>query len=121
MRTEAESFERIDRALSAANTEADAVLISTDQNFSRFANSNLHQNMSEISAGLTLRVIVDGCMGVASTSSLDDDEIANSAALAREAAKHANRLQNFTGLYRDLPDAPALRTFDERTARISPA
>src|SRR5437764_7743768 len=116
MRTERESYETLDRALAAANTTADAVLISVDQNFSRFANSNLHQNMSEISAGLTLRVIVDGCMGVASTSSLDDDEIANSAALAREAAKHANRLQNFTGLYGDLPDAPALRTFDERTA-----
>jgi len=121
MRSAADSFEILNRALTAANTEADAVFISTDQNFSRFANSNLHQNMSEISAGLTLRVIVDGCMGVASTSSLDDDEIANTAALAREAAKHAGPLQNFTGLYRELPDPPALDTFDERTARVSPA
>jgi len=122
MRSERESYAILDRGLSAADTpEADAVLISTDQNFSRFANSNLHQNMSEISAGLTLRVIVDGCMGVASTSSLDADEIANTAALAREAAKHAGRLQNFTGLYRDLSDAPKLDTFDERTARVFPA
>src|SRR5258708_22567603 len=112
MRTERDSFEVLDRALTAANTEADAVLISTDQNFSRFANSNLHQNMSEISAGLTLRVIVDGCMGVASTSSLDDDDIARTAALAAEAAKHADRLQNFTGLYPDLPDPPRPQTFD---------
>src|ERR1051326_7590791 len=81
MRTERESYEILDLVLTAANAEADAVLISTDQNFSRFANSNLHQNMSEISAGLTLRVIVDGCMGVASTSSLDDDEIAKTAEL----------------------------------------
>jgi len=121
MRTERESFEILDRALHAADTEADAVFTSIDQNFSRFANSNLHQNMSEISAGLTLRVIVDGCMGVAATSSLDDEDIANAAALAREAAKHADPLVNFTGLYRDLPDPPKLRTFDERTARISPA
>ena len=121
MKNERESFAILDRALTAANTEADAVLISVDQNFSRFANSNLHQNMSEVSAGLTLRVIVDGCMGVASTSSLDDDEIANAVALAREAAKHADELQKFTGLYRDLPDAPKLATFDERTASISPA
>src|SRR5258707_1261335 len=81
MRTERESFEILDRALTAANTEADAVFISVDQNISRFANSNLHQNMSEVSAGLTLRVIVDGSMGVASTSSFDDEEIARTAAL----------------------------------------
>src|SRR5881392_1363732 len=122
MRTESESFEILDRALRAANAdEADAVLLSVDQNISRFANSNLHQNMSEISAGLTLRVIVDGSMGVASTSSFDDDEIARTTSLAREAAKHSDPLQKFTGLYRDLPDPPQLPTFDERTARISPA
>jgi predicted Zn-dependent protease len=122
VKSESESFEILDRALRAANAdEADAVLLSVDQNISRFANSNLHQNMSEISAGLTLRVIVNGSMGVASTSSFDDDEIARTAALAREAAKHSDPLQNFTGLYRDLPDPLPLRTFDERTAHISPA
>src|SRR5437660_11899993 len=112
MRTEAESFERIDRALSAANTEADAVLISTDQNISRFANSNLHQNMSEISAGLTLRVIVNGSMGVASTSSFDDDELAQTAELAREAARHSDPLQHFSGLYDAHEPVPQLATFD---------
>jgi predicted Zn-dependent protease len=121
MRSASESFEILDRALHAANAEADAVFISVDQNISRFANSNLHQNMSEISAGLTLRVIVDGSMGVASTSSFDDAEIERTAVLAHEAAKHSNRLQNFTGLYRDLPDPPSLPTFDDHTANISPA
>jgi len=121
VRGERDSFEILNRALTAANTASDAVFISVDQNISRFANSNLHQNMSEISAGLTLRVIVDGSMGVASTSSFDDEEIARTAALAAEAAKHSDPLQNFTGLYRDLPDPPRLQTFDERTARLSPA
>src|SRR6059058_5315707 len=102
MRTESESFEILDRALNAANAdEADAVFISVDQNISRFANSNLHQNMSEVSAGLTLRVIVDGSMGVASTTSFDDDEIRRTADLARNAAKHSSPLQNFTGLSRE--------------------
>ena len=48
------------RAGRCGTAEADAVFMSTDQNISRFANSNVHQNMSEISAELTLRVIVDG-------------------------------------------------------------
>ncbi|HEX3109244.1 MAG TPA: hypothetical protein VHU41_09130, partial [Thermoanaerobaculia bacterium] len=67
MRTEQESFAILEQALRAAGTpEADAVFLSTDQNISRFANSNVHQNMSEISAELELRVIVDHAMGVAS-------------------------------------------------------
>lgn len=121
MRTERESFEILDRALAAANTEADAVFTSVDQNISRFANSNVHQNMSEVSAGLTLRVIVDGCMGVASTSSFDDAEIRQTAELAREAAKHSNPLPNFHGLNRDDTPPAQLITFDERTASITPA
>ncbi len=125
MRSEQESFEIIDRALDAAHAtgaiEADAVFDSTDQNISRFANSNLHQNMSEIGAELTLRVIVDDAMGVASTTVFDADEIARTAALAREAAKHSDPLQNFSGLYREHEPLPDVRTFDEATAAIAPA
>src|SRR5882724_10222530 len=122
MRTEHESFAILDQALAAAGTtEADAVFISTDQNISRFANSNLHQNMSEVSAELELRVIVDSAMGVASTTVFDVDEIARTASLAREAARHSHPLQNFSGLYRDNEPLPSVRTFDDATAAIDPA
>src|SRR5438046_3044715 len=125
MRSQPDSFAILDAALNAAldagAVEADAVFGSTDQNISRFANSNLHQNMSEISAELTLRVIVDDAMGVASTTVFDAAEIAETAALAREAAKHSDALQNFTGLYRANEPLPDVRTFDEATAAIAPA
>src|ERR1051326_3534546 len=121
MRTERDSFEILDRALSAAGTEADAAFVSVDQNISRYANSNVHQNMSEVSAGLTLRVIVNGSIGVASTTSFDDEEIRRTADLAREAAKHSSPLPNFSGLNRDGSPLPEVATFDERTAGISPA
>lgn len=122
MRTEHESFDILDQALRAAGTaEADAVFISTDQNISRFANSNLHQNMSEVSAELELRVIVDNAMGVASTTVFDSAEIARTAALAREAARHSHPLRNFSGLYRADEPLPPVRTFDHATAVIAPA
>lgn len=122
MRTEHESFDILDEALRAAGTaEADAVFISTDQNISRFANSNLHQNMSEISAEIELRVIVDNAMGVASTTVFDSAEIARTAALAREAAHHAHPLQKFSGLYRGGEPLPKVRTFDYATSVIAPA
>ena len=53
MRSESDSFDIVEAALDAAGVpEADAVLVSTDRNISRFANSNLHQNMSEVTAEL---------------------------------------------------------------------
>src|ERR1700682_590028 len=120
MRAEHDSFRIIEDALNAAGTtEADAVFISTDQNISRFANSNLHQNMSEISAELTLRVIVDEAMGVASTTSFDAEEIARTAELAREAARHSDPLQHFSGLYRGGEDVPRLHTFHDAVASLA--
>src|SRR5438552_5804453 len=122
MRTAEESHAVIEAALNAANAdEADALFVSTDQNITRFANSNVHQNMSEVSAELTLRVIVDNAVGVAATTVFDADEIARTAALAREAARHADPLQNFTGLYRQAEAEPEVRTFHHRVAALPPA
>src|SRR3954453_17560893 len=125
MRSNDDSFAILETALTAARdagaSEADAVFESTDQNISRFANSNLHQNMSEVSAELTLRVIVDDAMGVASTTVFDTDEIAGAAALAREDARHSDALQNFSGLYRANEPLPDVHTFDDAPARLGPA
>jgi predicted Zn-dependent protease len=125
MRSEHDSFAILESALDAARAagaaEADAVFSSNDQNISRFANSNLHQNMSEVSAELTLRVIADDAMGVATTTVFDADEIGRTAALAREAARHSDPLQNFSGIYRDNEPLPDVSTFDEATASIAPA
>ncbi|HEX6160205.1 MAG TPA: TldD/PmbA family protein [Thermoanaerobaculia bacterium] len=121
MRDERDIHEILENALRAANTPvADASFVFVDQNISRFANSQLHQNMSEESAALTLRVIVDERMGVASTTVFEPDELARTAELAHEAARQAHRLQNFSGLYRNHDPLPPLDTFDEATAGLSP-
>lgn len=122
MRTDHDSFAILARALDAAQAdEADAAFTSVDQNITRFANSQIHQNMSEESASLTLRVFVNGSQGVASTTAFEPDEIARTAELAREAARHSGPLPRFSGLYRDDEPLPQLDTFDERTHSISPA
>src|SRR5258708_1349473 len=120
MRDERESFEIVDRALDAAKAdEADATFMSSDTNIRRFANSNIHQNMSELSAELTLRVVIGGAMGVASTTAFARDDIAEMAAVAREAARHSLPLREFAGLYRGGEDAPRLPTAPR--ADITPA
>ena len=55
MRDAAFSHDILRRALRAAGAdEADAVLVASDRNISRFANSTIHQNMSETTAELSL-------------------------------------------------------------------
>ena len=121
MRDERGSYDILERALAAAGAdEADAAFVSSDHNISRFANSQLHQNMSEESAWLTLRVIVNGAMGVATTTSFDDEEIVRTAALAREAARHAHPVQDFKGLYQDNEPLPHVDAFDDATAALAP-
>ncbi|HEY0372554.1 MAG TPA: metallopeptidase TldD-related protein [Thermoanaerobaculia bacterium] len=102
MRDEREAYDILERALSAAGAdEADAAFVAGDHTITRFANSQIIQNMAEESASLTLRVIVNGAMGVATTTAFDDEEIARTAELAREAAKHSDPVVGFKGLYRD--------------------
>ncbi|HYI10236.1 MAG TPA: TldD/PmbA family protein [Thermoanaerobaculia bacterium] len=125
MRPESESFDILGRALAAAThaggaAEADAAFISVDQNISRFANSQVHQNMSEESAWLALRVILDGAMGVATTTSFEEEDIAQAAAIARESARHSSAVQGFKGLYRANEPVPQVDSFDEATAAIAP-
>ena len=122
MKERAEAEDVLQRALQAARAdEADTVFIRTDRNITRFANSNVHQNMSEVTVELSLRVVIDGAMGVATTTVLDDEEIERTADLAREAARHARPLPGFHGLYRDPGSVSDLDTFDEETATIAPA
>ena len=122
MHSESDSFDILGRALAAARAdEADAVFVSTDRNISRFANSSVHQNMSEMTAELTLRVVIGNAIGVASTTTFDHDGIQRMCDLAREAARHSQPLPGFKGLHRGGDDVRSLHTFDDRTAGIAVA
>ena len=122
MKDKDESLAILATALAGAGAgEADAALVSVDQNISRFANSQLHQNMSEESAWLTLRVIVDGAMGVATTTAFDEAELARTAQIARDAAHHSRPVPHFRGLYGANEPVPDVASFDEGTAALSPA
>jgi predicted Zn-dependent protease len=121
MRNRDEALSIIDLAIREAHgDEADAVFVASDRNISRFANSSLHQNMSEREASLTLRVITNGRAGVASTSLITPEEIARIAALARDMANRSEPIDGFKGLPAVEDPTPPFTTFDEATARITP-
>ena len=110
----------IERALAVAEAdEADALFMGADRNLSRFANSTIHQNLSERSGSLTLRVVVDGRIGVASTSATDEDALKKTAAIALDLANRSEPVKGFDGLHNDLSPTPHAGGFDEATAAIS--
>jgi len=112
----------LERSLAAAaGDEADAIVVASERNVTRFANSNVHQNMSEESGELVLRIIADGKQGVASTSSFLDEDIRHTASLALDMARRSERLEGFTGLYGGNEPVAELPTFDEATSRLADA
>lgn len=109
----------IDRVLRLADgDEADAVFIGSDKNLTRFANSTIHQNLTERGGSLTIRVVADGRIGVASASATDDESLKRTAALALDLARRSEPVEGFRGLHRNLEPSPAIDSFDEETASI---
>ena len=122
MKPRDESFQILERILRACPAdEADANLVATDRTITRFANSSVHQNMAERSAGVTIRAVVDHRIGVASTSSMDADDLEKTAKLAADLARKSEPLEKFDGLYRGGDPLPDTASFDQATADLPPA
>jgi PmbA protein len=63
----------LDRVLERVGSgEAEAVYIARDAALTRFANSQIHQNVAEHDATIRIRTVIDGQTGVASTNRLDE-------------------------------------------------
>lgn len=103
----------------AAGDEADAACIVLDRALSRFASSRIHQNLGERSLTLTVRVILDGRIGVATSSPNTDDEIRATTSAAADLARRSEVVPEFRGLYRSAEPARG-SAWDEATARFSP-
>ena len=76
-------------------------VLATESNASltRFANSEIHQNVTEHGAFLRVRVVQDGRVGVASTNQLDDRSL-------REALERARGVARAQAPRADLPPMP---------------
>lgn len=110
----------VETALAAANgDEADAACNVLDRTLSRFAASRIHQNIGDRSTSLTVRVILGGRIGVATSSPANDDEVRATTAAARELARRSHVVPEFRGLYRSAERATG-SAWDEETARLSP-
>jgi predicted Zn-dependent protease len=113
-----------ERALAHAEregaTECEALVMAEDAALTRFANSQIHQNVAETNATVNLRFVVGKRVGVASSDRTDDEGLRRLAANAAAIARVVEELEDWAGLPEPTPieDVPA--AFASATAKASP-
>jgi predicted Zn-dependent protease len=100
-------------------SQAEALVTAEDAALTRFANSEIHQNVAETNAHLSLRFVVGKRVGVASTGRLDAEGLRAVAETAARIARNVEENDEFVSLpgpdggpAPDLPAACAAGTAD---------
>jgi predicted Zn-dependent protease len=110
----------VDAAMTGGATEAEAVVIGQDAALTRFANSEIHQNVAETDAVANLRVVVGKRVGVASSNRLDTEGLRRLAETAGTVARNAAELDDWGGLPGAAPIPEVAGAFSEATAAATP-
>ena len=97
-------------ALGGDVTEAEALVMADDSALTRFANSEIHQNVAETNVTINLRVVIGRRIGVASTDRTDDESLRRLAENATAIARVVEELEDWGGLpgpteIHDVPEA----------------
>ena len=96
--------EVLGRALRVGATEAEVLVVAGDSALTRFANSEIHQNVAERSLTVSLRHVVGRRIAVVSTGKVDADGLRSLVHRAASIARSCEELEDWAGL--PAPDAP---------------
>ncbi len=102
-------------------TQAEALITAEDSALTRFANSEIHQNVAETNAHLNLRFVIGKRVGVASTGRLDAEGLRAVAEAAGRIARNVEENDTFVSLPEPkgpIPDLPL--AFAAGTADATP-
>lgn len=120
MMTREQVLEILNNALEASDGEqTEAVLVSQNEELTRFANSIIHQNTMQEDATLVVRVVKEKRIGIASSNILSKEEIVKTVRKASQIASLSPRNSEFITLPSGKP-LPQVEGFVERTAQTSP-
>lgn len=121
MWTEAELRRVCDRALRACDgDQAEALVLASTSELTRFANNVIHQNVASREAQLQLRVVAGKRVGMVRTNDLSDEGIARAARGAGEVARAVPENPELAGLPAARPLAPAPSAYVDATANATP-
>jgi PmbA protein len=86
------------RALAAGASEAEALITAEDAALTRFANSEIHQNVAETNIGVNLRFCIGRRIGVAATGRTDDAGLRALVERAAAITRSVEELEDWGGL-----------------------
>ena len=107
-------------ATAAGATEAEALVADERAQLTRFANSEIHQNVAETNGSLNLRVAIGKRVGVAATNRLDDESLRRLAETAVAIARNSAELEDWGGLPEPTPITEIPAGWSEATAAATP-
>ena len=88
----------VTKALAAGATEAEALVTTEDAALTRFANSEIHQNVAETNIGVNLRFCIGRRIGVAATGRTDDTGLRALVERAAAISRSVEELEDWGGL-----------------------
>jgi PmbA protein len=101
-------------------SEAEALVLADDSALTRFANSEIHQNVAESSVTINLRVVVGKRVGVASSGRTDEDGLRRLAENAAAIARVVEELDDWAGLPGPTEIRDVAAAYSEATAGATP-
>jgi predicted Zn-dependent protease len=110
----------LEQATRTGVTEAEALVMREDSALTRFANSQIHQNVAETNVSINLRVVRGKRVGVASSDRTDEDGLRRLAESAAAIAGVVEELPDWGGLPGPTPVTDLPGAYDERTADATP-
>ncbi|HET7702217.1 MAG TPA: DNA gyrase modulator, partial [Candidatus Limnocylindrales bacterium] len=119
-----DALDLADRALAHAMregaTEAEALVMAEDAALTRFANSQIHQNVAETNVVVNLRFVTGRCVGVASSGRTDEEGLRRLATNAAAIAGVVEELDDWGGLPKPTPVEEVPAAYATATATASP-
>jgi len=110
----------LERAMAAGATEAEAVVMAEDAALTRFANSQIHQNVAERNATINLRFVLGTRVAVVSTDRSDDEGLRHLVERAAAIAAVVEPLEDWGGLPGSGPVEELPSAYASGTAEASP-
>jgi PmbA protein len=113
--------EVLERALRIGATEAEVLVMAGDSALTRFANSEIHQNVVERSLTINLRHVVGKRIAVVSTGKVDTEGLRSLVHRAAAITRSCEELDDWAGL--PAPDGPgrgATNAWTDATAQATP-
>jgi PmbA protein len=107
-------------AEAAGGDEVEAVVSADAARLTRFANSEIHQNVAETNETVNLRVAIGRRVGVASSNRLDDAGLRRLAETAVAIARNSAELEDWSGLPGPTPIHELPAGWSDRTAGATP-